>query len=145
MRKGATVELPCLHGQAVKRSSSDRKNIACSRDSPHISRDGGRLPQTWGRSGCPKILQPLCSSSCTQRTPAGLPFGMPGMADVIDGAMQQAPQPGRQSKEDGELTETVGPGGGKQAVYYCQERLFLTAFIPGSIFADSTVSCRTEV
>ena len=108
MRKGATVELPCLHGQAVKRSSSDRKNIACSRDSPHISCDGGRLPQTLGRSGCPKILQPLCSSSCTQRTPAGLPFGMPGMAEVIDGAMQQAPQPGRQSKAGGKLTETVG-------------------------------------
>jgi hypothetical protein len=31
-----------------------------------------------------------------QRTPAGLPFGMPGMALVIDGAVQQAPQCGRQ-------------------------------------------------
>lgn len=29
--------------------------------------------------------------------PAGLPCGMPGMGDEIDGAMQQAPQPGRQS------------------------------------------------
>lgn len=29
----------------------------------------------------------------TQITPAGLPFGMPGNGDVIDGAMQQAPQP----------------------------------------------------
>lgn len=26
-------------------------------------------------------------------TPAGLPFGMPGIALVIDGAMQHAPQP----------------------------------------------------
>lgn len=32
-----------------------------------------------------------------QGTPAGLPFGMPGIADVIDGAMQQAAQPGRQT------------------------------------------------
>jgi hypothetical protein len=81
---------------AVSRSSSLRKNIACGAESPHISREGGRLPQTRGRSGCPKILQPFCSSSCTQRTPAGLPFGMPGMGELIDGAMQQAPQPGRQ-------------------------------------------------
>jgi hypothetical protein len=36
------------------------------------------------------------SSSCTQRTPAGLPCGMPGMGEVIDGAVQQAPQPWRQ-------------------------------------------------
>jgi hypothetical protein len=27
--------------------------------------------------------------------PAGLPSGMPGMGLVMDGAMQQAPQPGR--------------------------------------------------
>jgi hypothetical protein len=31
-----------------------------------------------------------------QGTPAGLPFGMPGMALEMDGAMQQAAQPGRQ-------------------------------------------------
>ena len=37
----------------------------------------------------------MASSSCTQRTPAGLPCGMPGMAELIDGAMQQAPHPGR--------------------------------------------------
>lgn len=30
-----------------------------------------------------------------QRTPAGLPLGMPGIADEIEGAMQHAPQPGR--------------------------------------------------
>lgn len=32
-----------------------------------------------------------------QRTPAGLPFGIPGMAEEILGAMQQAPQPSLQS------------------------------------------------
>lgn len=36
------------------------------------------------------------SSSCTQRTPAGLPSGMPGMGDEMEGAIQQAPQPLRQ-------------------------------------------------
>jgi hypothetical protein len=32
-----------------------------------------------------------------QRTPAGFPFGIPGIREEIDGAMQQAPQPERQS------------------------------------------------
>jgi hypothetical protein len=35
-----------------------------------------------------------------QRTPAGLPFGMPGIGDEIEGAVQQAPQPGRQDGSD---------------------------------------------
>jgi hypothetical protein len=35
-----------------------------------------------------------------QRTPAGLPFGMPGIGEEIDGAMQQAPHPGRQARTD---------------------------------------------
>lgn len=39
----------------------------------------------------------LSSASCTQRTPAGLPLGMPGIGLVIDGAVQQAPQPLRQA------------------------------------------------
>jgi hypothetical protein len=33
----------------------------------------------------------------THRTPAGLPSGIPGIADEIDGAMQHAPQPTRHS------------------------------------------------
>ncbi len=45
-----------------------------------------------GRSGLPNSLQRLLSASCTQRTPAGLPFGIPGMGDEMDMAMQQAPQ-----------------------------------------------------
>lgn len=32
-----------------------------------------------------------------QRCPAGLPSGIPGIAEVIEGAMQQAPHPRRQS------------------------------------------------
>ena len=30
-----------------------------------------------------------------QRVPAGFPFGIPGMGVLIDGAIQQAPQPMR--------------------------------------------------
>gem|GEM_PF-2477911 len=55
---------------------------------------------TSGRSGCPKIKHRLSADNCTHRTPAGLLipfiFGMPGIGDEIDGAMQHAPQPGRQ-------------------------------------------------
>jgi hypothetical protein len=35
---------------------------------------------------------------------------MPGMADVIDGAMQQAPQPGRQETEDDETGTGICDG-----------------------------------
>ena len=83
-------------GGAVARSRRSSHLIACSRESPHISGPGARPRQKAGRSGWPKMRQRLASSSCTQRTPAGLPPGMPGMAELIDGAMQQAPQPGRQ-------------------------------------------------
>jgi oxygen-independent coproporphyrinogen-3 oxidase len=41
----------------------------------------------------PNIRQRLSSDSWTQRTPAGLPWGMPGMGDEIEIAMQHAPQP----------------------------------------------------
>jgi hypothetical protein len=37
-------------------------------------------------------LQRCASSSCTQRMPAGLPCGMPGIGERIEGAVQQAPQ-----------------------------------------------------
>lgn len=42
------------------------------------------------------MAQPLVSVSWTQRTPAGLPFGIPGIGEVIEGAMQHAPHPARQ-------------------------------------------------
>ncbi|WP_431289483.1 hypothetical protein [Roseateles chitinivorans] len=41
-------------------------------------------------------MQRSASSSWMQRTPAGLPSGMPGMGLLIEGAMQQAAQEGRQ-------------------------------------------------
>ena len=46
------------------------------------------------------MAQALSAVSCTQRTPAGLLMplmsGMPGIGEEMEGAMQQAPQPGRQ-------------------------------------------------
>jgi hypothetical protein len=84
------------HVGAVARSNSPSQWMACSRPDPHMSDEGCRPAQKAGRSGRPKMAQPLSSNNCTQRTPAGLPLGMPGIGEVIEGAVQQAPQPGRQ-------------------------------------------------
>jgi hypothetical protein len=62
-----------------------------------MAAEGCSEAHTLGRSGLPNRRQRSCSSSCTQRTPAGLPCGMPGIALLIEGAVQQAPQSGRQS------------------------------------------------
>jgi len=58
--------------------------------------DGRNELQTAGRCGEPNSAQRKWASSCTQRTPAGLPKGMPGIGLLIDGAMQQAAQASRQ-------------------------------------------------
>jgi oxygen-independent coproporphyrinogen-3 oxidase len=62
-----------------------------------MSTDGCNPAQQAGRSGRPKIAHAKCSVSCAQRTPAGLPSGIPGIGLEMEGAMQQAPQPGRQA------------------------------------------------
>lgn len=64
-----------------------------------MSSDACKPEQQAGRSGWPKIAQRKSSINCTQGTPAGLPSGMPGMALVMEGAIQQAAHRGRQEKE----------------------------------------------
>ncbi len=54
--------------------------------------DGCKPEQQAGLRGSPKIAQRRSAPSWTQRTPAGLPSGMPGIALEIDGAIQHAPQ-----------------------------------------------------
>ncbi|PRD70307.1 hypothetical protein C6P61_01135 [Malikia spinosa] len=73
--------------------------MACSRVSPHISWLGGSEPQTAGRSGWPNRRQRSSASRWGQGRPAGLPLGSPGMGLLIEGAMQQAAQPGRQESD----------------------------------------------
>ena len=63
----------------------------------HMSAIGLRLAQTAGRSGWRKIAQRESLVRWMQRTPAGFPSGIPGIGDEIEGAMQHAPQPERQS------------------------------------------------
>lgn len=71
-----------------------RRN-ASSREVPQNSSSAWKSAQTLGRSGEPKMRQRLSSPSCTQRSPAGFPRGMPGIAELILKAIQQAPQPAR--------------------------------------------------
>jgi hypothetical protein len=65
--------------------------IAYSRSLPHISSDGFKPLQQLGRSAFPNIVHNSALSRCGQGTPAGLP------KVLMDGAMQQAPHPGRQA------------------------------------------------
>lgn len=71
--------------------------MACPREVLHISGDGWSPAQTLGRRGEPKILQRCCASSWTQGVLAGLPLGIPGIGLEMEGAVQHAPQSGRQS------------------------------------------------
>ena len=63
-----------------------------------------------------------------QRTPAGLPSGMPGIGLLIDGAMQQAAQEGRQFMGEGLSPPPVNGankvlGDAHEAVTYPQPRV----------------------
>jgi oxygen-independent coproporphyrinogen-3 oxidase len=61
-----------------------------------MSADGASEVHTAGRRGLPKSAQSSWGVSCTQRTPAGLPSGIPGIGVDIDGAVQHAAQRERQ-------------------------------------------------
>jgi hypothetical protein len=82
----------------VMRSSSSSHRIAEAASLWHIVALGCKEPHTAGRSGRPNKAQRLSGSKWGQGTPAGLPWGKPGMGLLMDGAMQQAPQWARHSK-----------------------------------------------
>lgn len=97
MRRNEIAHWPIARPGYGRVAASSRARIASasSRSAPHMARCGRRRTQTSGRSALPNTMHRLSSLSCTQRTPAGLPSGMPGIGDEIEGAMQQAPQPMR--------------------------------------------------
>jgi len=66
-----------------------------------------------------------------QRTPAGFPFGMPGMGLVIDGAVQQAPQLSRQFMVE------CGVKDARMRVYPGQRRVSLDRRYPTAYIGDS--------
>lgn len=80
----------------VVRSNWVSQEIAYSRLSPHISAEACNPEQHAGRPACPKIAQRKSVVSCMHGTAAGLPFGIPGIGLLMDGAVQQAAQLGRQ-------------------------------------------------
>jgi hypothetical protein len=61
-----------------------------------------------GRLGKAKILHKPASSNCTQRTPAGLPNGILGIGDEIDGAIQHAAQPNLQANGSSIVVIKIG-------------------------------------
>jgi hypothetical protein len=85
------------HDGAVAASSAAKTQSASSRFAPHMLSFGRRLAQTAGRPGWPKIAQRKSGNNCTHRSPARLPCGIPGIGEEIEGAIQHAPHPLRQS------------------------------------------------
>jgi hypothetical protein len=73
--------------------------MASSRLLPQTAGSAENTEQTVGRLGWAKMLQRLSRDKFTQRTPAALPSGMPGSGELMEGEMQQAPQPGRHCME----------------------------------------------
>lgn len=64
---------------------------------PQISASGLKPLQTFGRSGLLKMSQKKSSVRWIHLTKAGLPSGIPGMGELMEGNIQHAPQPGRHS------------------------------------------------
>lgn len=82
--------------------------IASSLVWPQKSGSAVKPPHTRGRNGLPNRRHRLLSSRLTQRTPAGLPLGMPGMGELMDMAMQHAPHPARHTKGSAGIGVTDG-------------------------------------
>jgi hypothetical protein len=89
------IQRVCAQRGCVCRSSRSKNTIACSRELPHMSGDGMSDAHTAGLSGCPNIWQPRFASSWIHGVKAGLPSGMPGIGELMEGAVQQAAQWGR--------------------------------------------------
>jgi hypothetical protein len=96
---GGSGAVQGVRGGRVARSRAVSQRRAWWRSVPHISLEGFSPAQKVGRSGRPKTRHRIWSSSWMQASPAGLPRGISGRGEVIEGAMQQAPQPGRQAGE----------------------------------------------
>lgn len=86
-----------MKSSAFRPSSPAIILTASARDLPQIISSGANAPQMRGRSGLPNIRHRMSSSRLTQRTPAGLPSGIPGSGELIDITVQQTAQCGLHS------------------------------------------------
>ena len=59
---------------------------------PQVYSSGIKSLHTLGLDGSPNMAQLKSFNSCIQASPACFPFGIPGMGDEIEGAVQHAPQ-----------------------------------------------------
>lgn len=82
------TSMPCKSARIV---------IASFRLFPQTSCSALKPAQTDGRSGEWNMAHPYLSVRWIHLTPAGLPFGIPGIGEEIEGTMQQAPQLERHS------------------------------------------------
>lgn len=73
-------------------SSSDKMAKASLWLLPQKRGSALKPPHTLGLSGEWNMAHRKSCVRWRQRTPAGLPLGMPGMGEDMEGAMQQAPQ-----------------------------------------------------
>lgn len=64
---------------------------ASSLELPHVSVEGLKSEQTAGRVPRPNWEHSPSGVRLMQRTPAGLPAGMPGISLLMESASQQAP------------------------------------------------------
>jgi len=87
----------CLRPLFSAISSNAIKRMASCRLLPHTIGSGLNWAQTCGRRTSPHNSHRASTIKCRHATPAGLPLGIFGNGVDIDGAMQHAPQPGRQS------------------------------------------------
>ena len=127
----------CSIGAAQEASNLLRMATASSLESPQNSRSGLKPPQTAGRRGSPHRPQRLSGVRCGHRTPAGLPFGKPGMGELMDMTMQHAPQPRLHSINESDVWLTAYffaldialMSAAAAAMYWSAVRDFLTALI----------------
>lgn len=126
---------PCPIGATQEASNLLRMATASSLDAPQNSRSALKPPQTAGRRGSPHRPQRLSGVRCGHRTPAGLPFGKPGMGELMDMTTQHAPQPRLHSIEESEVwlmayffaLDIALMSAVAAAIYWSAVRDFLTA------------------
>jgi hypothetical protein len=80
-----SLQWNCQFSRRKARSINSISTNASRRDPPQVSLFGAKLEQIDGLSGFPKNPHRLFSVRLTYLTPAGLPLGMPGMADESRG------------------------------------------------------------
>jgi hypothetical protein len=92
----AAARCQARRGSVTASSVSRYRSASCALV-PHISSEALSALQTFGRPSHPHNAQRRSAVRCGHRTPAGFGPAMPGITEEMEGAIQHAPQPARQS------------------------------------------------